>query len=46
MNDHPIIARIRIYPVKALDPMEVQEAEIGMYGLKHDRSFAMKAEDG
>ena len=46
LNSGPHISRIRIYPVKSLDPVEVQEAEIGMHGLRHDRSFAMKSEDG
>jgi len=41
-----IIKRIRIYPVKSLDPIEVAEAEIGIRSLKHDRSFALLAEDG
>lgn len=42
----PYIKRIRIYPVKSLDPIEVQEAEIGIRSLKNDRAFAMLAEDG
>jgi uncharacterized protein len=42
----PQISRIRIYPVKSLDPIELDHAEVGTYGLKDDRSFAMFANDG
>ncbi len=45
MND-PYISRIRIYPVKSLDAMELKEAEIGIHSLKNDRVFAMMAADG
>ncbi|MFS4493504.1 MOSC domain-containing protein [Maribacter sp. 2308TA10-17] len=41
----PYISKIRLYPVKSLDPVEVNEAEIGIRSLKHDRAFAMVAED-
>lgn len=37
---------IRIYPVKSLDPVELQEAEIGLYALRYDREFAMMTPDG
>lgn len=43
---NPHISKIRIYPVKSLDPIEVTEAEIGIRSLLHDRSFAMLAQDG
>jgi len=43
---NPYISKIRIYPVKSLDPIEVEEAEIGIRSLKHDRTFAMLANDG
>lgn len=42
----PFLSRIRIYPVKSLDPVELQEVEIGIHSLKYDREFAMLAEDG
>lgn len=44
--ENPKVSRIRIYPVKSLDPVEVQEATIGIRSLKHDRAFAMLASDG
>lgn len=40
------IDRIRIYPIKALDHVEVEEATIGMHSLLNDRIFAMTAADG
>lgn len=42
----PYISKIRIYPVKSLDPIEVEEAEIGIRSLKQDRAFAIIGEDG
>lgn len=42
----PFIKRIRIYPIKSLDPIAIQKSDIGIRSLKHDRSFAMLAEDG
>ncbi|MEO9870804.1 MOSC domain-containing protein [Ekhidna sp.] len=42
----PSISNIRIYPIKSLDPVELQEVEIGVHSLKNDRIFAMIAEDG
>jgi uncharacterized protein YcbX len=42
---HPTISRIRIYPIKALDPVELQEAEIGVHSLRYDREFAMITPD-
>ncbi len=44
--DNPHISKIRIYPVKSLDPVEVIEAEIGIRSLKHDRTFALLGKDG
>ncbi len=41
----PTISRIRIYPIKALDPVELQEAEVGVHSLRHDREFAMITPD-
>lgn len=46
MRATPHISGIRLYPVKALDPVELMEAEVGIHGLKYDRSFAMLADDG
>lgn len=39
------ISRIRIYPIKALDPVELQEAEVGVHSLRYDREFAMITQD-
>ncbi len=43
---NPHISRIRIYPVKSLDPVELKSVEIGMYSLLHDREYALIAHDG
>lgn len=43
---NPILSRIRIYPVKSLDPIELNEAVIGIHSLRYDREFAMLSEDG
>ncbi|WP_109434020.1 MOSC domain-containing protein [Aquimarina sp. AU119] len=43
---NPYVSKIRIYPIKSLDPIEVSEAEIGIRSLKYDRAYAMVAEDG
>lgn len=40
------ISRIRIYPIKSLDPVELQEAEVGVHSLRYDRAFAMLTHDG
>lgn len=42
----PTLSRIRIYPIKSLDPVDLTNAEIGVYSLRHDREFAMLASDG
>lgn len=44
--DRPLLSRIRIYPIKSLDPLELVETEVGVYSLRHDREFAMVAKDG
>ncbi|MEP1093789.1 MAG: MOSC N-terminal beta barrel domain-containing protein [Cyclobacteriaceae bacterium] len=44
--ENPHVAAIRIYPVKSLDPIDLEEAEIGIHSLKNDRIFAMLADDG
>jgi len=41
----PVISCIRIYPIKALDPVELQEAEVGVHSLRYDREFAMITQD-
>lgn len=42
----PYLSRIRIYPIKSLDPIELQQAKIGIRSLQHDREFALLAADG
>lgn len=43
----PALARIRIYPIKSLGPVEVGSARIGPTGgLEHDRIWALYASDG
>jgi len=43
----PRLAKIRIFPVKALDPVEVQDARVvGGGGLVHDREFRLAGDDG
>jgi hypothetical protein len=42
----PFISKIRIYPIKSLDPVELQEAEVGVHSLRYDREFAMLTNDG
>ncbi len=43
--DKPHIAKIRIYPIKSLDPVEVDQITMGTFSLQHDREYAMVAED-
>lgn len=43
---NPLVSRIRIYPIKSLDPVELKEAEIGTHSLRYDRAYAMITEDG
>lgn len=42
----PQLSKIRIYPMKSLDAVELTEAEVGIRSLLHDREFAMLASDG
>jgi len=42
----PFVSRIRIYPIKSLDPVELQEAEVGTHSLRYDREFALLTQDG
>lgn len=43
---NPYLSRIRIYPIKSLDPVELEEVEIGIHSLKQDREYAILAADG
>jgi uncharacterized protein len=43
----PRLARIRIHPIKSLDPIEVAEARIGPSGgVERDRAWALYSTDG
>jgi uncharacterized protein len=42
----PYLARIRIYPIKSLDPVELETAGIGVRSLRYDREFALLTPDG
>lgn len=42
----PFLSRIRIYPIKSLDPVELLQAEAGVFSLLNDREFALLARDG
>ena len=44
--NHPTVSKIRIYPVKSLDAIELTETKIGVHSLLHDRTYAMFSEDG
>ncbi len=47
MNNRPILARIRVFPFKGLDPQEVASATVVRNGsLKHDREFALFDAEG
>jgi uncharacterized protein YcbX len=37
----PTLSKIRIYPIKSLDPVELSSAKIGIHCLLGDRKFAM-----
>lgn len=39
--EKPSISKLRIYPVKSLGHIELEEAEVGIHSLKNDRLFAM-----
>ena len=46
MTLKPLISKISIYPVKSLDGIQLQKAEIGKGGcLLHDREYAIKDSD-
>ena len=40
------LSRIRIYPIKSLDPVDLTRARVGSRSLLYDRSIAMVADDG
>jgi len=40
------LSKLRIYPIKSLDPVELNAAEVGMTSLRYDREFALLARDG
>jgi len=40
------ISKLRIYPIKSLSHIEVEEIELGMHSLKNDRLFAMVDKNG
>src|SRR4029077_1654802 len=43
----PRLAKMRLHPIKALDPVHVQESRIGPSGgLEHDRAWALYSVDG
>lgn len=42
----PQLASISIYPIKGLDPVELNQVQVWKYSLLHDREFAMVSEDG
>ncbi len=47
MNSSPALSKILIYPIKALDPVELQECCIGPAGgLANDRVWALFSADG
>ncbi|HET8923831.1 MAG TPA: MOSC N-terminal beta barrel domain-containing protein [Candidatus Acidoferrum sp.] len=47
MTVTPKLANIRLHPIKALDPLSVQEARIGPGGgLEFDRAWALYSADG
>lgn len=47
LTSQPHLANIRLHPIKALDPMHVQEARIGPGGgLELDRAWALYSADG
>lgn len=40
------ISKLRIYPIKSLGHVEIEEAEVGIFALKNDRLYAMVDKDG
>ena len=47
MQTNPVVDRITIYPVKSLDGISLQKAQIGNGGcLQHDREYAIIDSNG
>lgn len=47
MHTHPVVNKITIYPVKSLDGVSLQKAQIGPGGcLLHDREYAITDSNG
>lgn len=44
--ENGIISKIRIYPVKSLGYVELEDGEVGIHSLKGDREFAMVDSEG
>ena len=42
----PKLSKLRIYPIKSLDPVELEAAEVGVSSLRYDREFGLLAQDG
>jgi uncharacterized protein YcbX len=43
----PVLANIRLHPIKSLDPVSVRESRVGPSGsLEHDRAWALYSVDG
>ncbi|GEM_PF-635960 len=42
----PRVSRLRIHPVKSLEGLQVESAEVGIHGLLWDRQFAMITKEG
>tara|TARA_R110002072_G_scaffold99364_9_gene218583 strand:- start:6004 stop:6822 length:819 start_codon:yes stop_codon:yes gene_type:complete len=40
------LSKIRIFPIKALDFVELKEVKTDVHSLHHDREFAIKSKDG
>ena len=42
----PVLSKIRIYPIKSLDPVELTSVQIGVRSLLGDRRFALLNDAG
>lgn len=42
----PKVAKIRIYPIKSLSPLDLQSCEVGIHSLSNDRLYAMFDDTG
>jgi len=43
---NPVLSKIRIYPIKSLDPMDLEKVEIGNTCLIGDRNYGILGKDG